>query len=185
MDKLKNKNKSQAGFSLVELLVSVAILVVVSGLVFFNQSGFNNSVLIQNLAYEISLTIRQAQSYGLQSKGVDDDFEKGFGVYFNMEEPDKLILYSDVDDDFVYGSGDLLIDDLKMTNGNLLDKLCIGDLCSGGEETTLDISFLRPNPTAYINEDHDVGEIYIKSSRGEKRKIVVNKIGQISIEVVE
>jgi len=60
------KLKANQGFSLIELMVTIGILVLVSGVVFFNHSQFNNHVIIENLAYEISLTIRQAQSYGLQ-----------------------------------------------------------------------------------------------------------------------
>jgi len=185
--------KSNKGFSLVELLVSVAVLVIVSGLVFFNQSGFNNSVLIENLAYEISLTIRQAQSYGLQSKVFEtgtDIFMIGYGVYFDLSHNNQLILYADGDSNHHYDGGveDKLIDTLKMTNNSTIERLCVGDPCS--DVNKLDIAFIRPNPTAFINyvagiDEIEICEIHIKSVRGEKKKIVVNKIGQISIGEVE
>ena len=180
-----NNNKYLTGFSLIELLVSVAILVIVSGLVFFNQSGFNNNILLQNLAYEISLTIRQAQSYGLLSKETEigGTFEAGYGVYFTTDVSgnNKVILYADnvvIDKKYTVGS-DTVIDTLKMATGNTVTKLCAGDLCT---ITELDISFIRPNPAAYINVDKEIGEIYIRSLRDEEKKIMVNKIGQISIE---
>jgi len=177
--------QTKQGFSLIELLVSVAILVVVSGLVFFNQSGFNNSVLLENLAYEISLTIRQAQSYGLQSKETEigGTFEAGYGVYFTTVAPNNnlIILYADdvnVDKEYTAGS-DTIIDTLKMATGNTVIKLCADSIC---DLTELDVSFIRPNPTAYINEDKNIGEIYIESPREEQRKILINRIGQISID---
>lgn len=193
MDKLNLKNNK--GFSLIELLVSVAILVIVSGLVFFNQSGFNNSVLIENLAYEISLTIRQAQSYGLQSKELatgTGTFMIGYGVYFDMTNNKQLILYADGDSDHHYtvGEHDKIIDTLKMTNNSTIEKLCVGNPCvkiAGGK---LDIAFIRPNPTTFINyaeesDEVEICEIHIKSVRGEQKKIIVNKIGQVSIGEVE
>ncbi len=180
------KLKSNQGFSLVELLVSIAILVIVSGLVFFNQSGFNNNVLLENLTYEVSLTIRQAQSYGLQSKESNSgDFEAGFGVYFDLSSNDNMILYADNNKNYIYNSGsDTIIDTLKMKNSNIIERLCVGSPCV--DTNVLDISFVRPNPTAYINTsiitNEDIAEIYIKSAQLQERRIVVNKIGQISIE---
>jgi len=179
------KLQTDKGFSLIELLVSIAVLVVVSGIVFFNQSGFNNSILIENLAYEISLTIRQAQSYGLQSKetAVGGTFEAGYGVYFTTASPNnnKVILYADdgtVDKRYTAGD-DTLIETLKMATGNTVTRLCTDSSC---EITELDISFIRPNPTAYINGgENNIGEVYITSAKGEVKKIVVNKLGQISI----
>ena len=197
MGKLDLKNNK--GFSLIELLVSVAVLVIVSGLVFFNQSGFNNSILIENLAYEISLTIRQAQSYGLQSKESEKEanvFMIGYGVYFDLSDSSRLILYADGDSsggtDHRYDGGvqDEIIDTLKMTNNSTIEKLCVGNPCVEVTDGKLDIAFVRPNPTAFINytagpDEIEICEIHIKSARDEQKKIVVNKIGQISIEEVE
>lgn len=178
--------KNEGGFSLIELLVSIAILVVVSGLVFFNQSGFNNSVLIENLAYEISLTIRQAQSYGLQSREAGtgtDDFMAGYGVYFSLATPDQIILYADdgIENKVYDASSDTIIDTLKMTNGSQVVKLCTSQNCVTSINT-LDISFIRPNPTAYINTSNSYGEVYIRSLKNEEKKVTINKIGQISID---
>ncbi|MEA2112537.1 MAG: prepilin-type N-terminal cleavage/methylation domain-containing protein [Patescibacteria group bacterium] len=184
MNNLKLKNNR--GFSLIELLVSIAILVIVSGLVFFNQSGFNNNVLLENLTYEISLTIRQAQSYGLQSKESSlGDFEAGFGVFFDMSINDNMILYADNNKNHLYDSGsDTIVDTLKLKNSNIIERLCVGSPCI--DTNILDISFVRPNPTAYINTsvivNRDIAEIYIKSPQLQETRIVVNKIGQISIE---
>ena len=117
---------------MIELLVSVAILVIVSGLVFFNQSGFNNSILVENLAYEISLTIRQAQSYGLQSRELKKGsnlFTIGYGVFFDISpiggDNSKLILYADVNKNHRYDVGgvDEEIDVLKLTNKNIIEKI--------------------------------------------------------------
>jgi len=186
INKLKFK-KNKGGFSLIELLVSIAILVVVSGLVFFNQSGFSNSVLIENLAYEISLTIRQAQSYGLQSKETStvDDFESGYGVYFDLSNPTEIVLYADKNKDHFYDEVfDTIIDELKMTNGSSVVSLSI----DGNPATKMSVSFIRPNPTAYINKNFGLsgskGEIIIESLKGEQKQITINKVGQMSIEPI-
>jgi len=178
--------KDNKGFSLIELLVSIAILVIVSGIVFFNQSGFNNNVLLENLAYEISLTIRQAQSYGLQSRETgtgSDDFTAGYGVYFDLDNPDKLVLYLDENKNHIYDLGETEVDSLKITSGSEITELCVGADCTA---TKLSISFIRPDPTAYISNNNtsleSTGKITLTSRKSEEKVISINRLGQISID---
>ena len=146
-ENLKNKFslKTNQAFSLVELLVTIGILTMVSGVVFLNQSQFNNNVLIENLAYEISLAIRQAQSYGIQVKQTRTGFGEGYGVYFDTDS-DGLIIFTDDDPNFFYDVGsDDIVDVLKMTDGNKVSKLCVD---AYGSVDDVSIVFLRPNPDA-------------------------------------
>lgn len=80
------KSKQNKGFTLIELLVTITIFVILTGVVLFSQTGFNNTILLKNLAYDISLTVRQAQNYGVdvnESKLISNPFAP-FGVYFNL-----------------------------------------------------------------------------------------------------
>src|SRR3989338_7579467 len=64
------------GFTLVELLVTLSLFVVLTTIVLFSQSKFNGSILLTNLAYDVAITVRQAQTYGVNvretSSGVFD-----------------------------------------------------------------------------------------------------------------
>src|SRR3989338_6906440 len=53
------------GFTLVELLVTLSLFVVLTTIVLFSQQKFNGSILLTNLAYDVALTIRQAQTFGV------------------------------------------------------------------------------------------------------------------------
>ena len=59
----------QTGFTIIELVVSIAIFAAMTTLVVAKYSNFNNSVLFTNLAYDIALTLRTAQTYGLSVQG--------------------------------------------------------------------------------------------------------------------
>ncbi|MCK5285763.1 MAG: prepilin-type N-terminal cleavage/methylation domain-containing protein [Candidatus Pacebacteria bacterium] len=186
----KNKIKFQSGFSLIELLVTISILFIVSGFVYFNHAQFNNHVLIENLAYEISLVIRQAQSYGVQVKQAGGSFYNAYGVYFNKDS-DELIVFADMNSNFVYDAGvDSQIDVLRMIDGNHLSNLNVSGT-SG--MNSVNISFLRPNPEAIIKvnaSDFEYGtasgystaEITIKSPKGIEKTVFVNNVGQISVQ---
>ncbi len=84
---------ARAGFTLVELMVVVAIFGVLTTVVLYKNSDFNNSFLLTDVAYDVALTIRQAQVYGLNVKNsgkIDigrglDGFNNGYGVYFERD----------------------------------------------------------------------------------------------------
>ena len=57
------------GFTLIELIVSVAIFVFMTALVVAKYGNFNQSVLMTDLAYDIALTLRTAQTYGVSVQG--------------------------------------------------------------------------------------------------------------------
>jgi prepilin-type N-terminal cleavage/methylation domain-containing protein len=80
-------SKGKRGFTLIELLVTITIFVILTGVVLFSQTSFNNTVLLKNLAYDVALTVRQAQDYGVnvnESQTVLNPFAP-FGVYFNLD----------------------------------------------------------------------------------------------------
>ncbi len=87
MKKFNNlRSKSRKGFTLIELLVTITIFVILTGIVLFSSNGFNNTILLKDLAYDVALTVQQAQSYGVnvnESQTTLNPFAP-FGVYFNL-----------------------------------------------------------------------------------------------------
>lgn len=98
------------GFTMAELMVTVTIMMIMTGVVFFNYGKFNESMLMNQVAYDLSLTIRQAQVYGVAAKeGVGDvqgnninlenigsrNFENSYGVHFEKDK-DHFFLFIDV-----------------------------------------------------------------------------------------
>ena len=59
---------SRAGFTLIEMLVVVAIITVVTAVMFSNQSNFSSSVLLANTTYDVALSARDAETYGLGTR---------------------------------------------------------------------------------------------------------------------
>ena len=91
--KKKLNNQKQKGMTLIELLVALVIFSIITGVVLFNYGDFNASLTMQNLADDIALTVRRAQSYAIGVRGRSGDFNIGYGVYFditqyNSESPD-------------------------------------------------------------------------------------------------
>lgn len=63
--------QSQRGVTLIELIVVIGIFAVVSSVLMFNYSDFNSNISIRNLAQEVALSIRKAQTYATSVQSID------------------------------------------------------------------------------------------------------------------
>ncbi len=165
---------SARGFTLVELLVSVGIFVAMTALFTIRYGTFNQSVLHANLAYDVALTIRTAQTYGLSIKSTGSGggtfnpavFQSTYGVSFSTVAPynSRMILYSSAiskppalsdyqfnhDDQDVPAVGDAIISKFLLKRGAVISRLCVGSGSCDTEVNELSVNFKRPDPSATI-----------------------------------
>jgi len=186
-----SKPKFTTGFTLVELLVTISIFAILTGVVLFNQTKFNSTILLTNLAYDTALTIRQAQTYGINIKEFGSSKFVPYGVHFDITDPvnnKSFILFADTNYDYDTERGDGLyngsngaevpepsrcevdmgcVNRYSIKRGNYIGELCFvnDDGTDDCGVKTLDIVFQRPNPDAHIvidgGTDYD-GKVKIK-----------------------
>ena len=53
------------GFTLIEMMVSVGIFALITTLIMVSGRSFGGSVLLTNLAYDVALSVRRAQTFGI------------------------------------------------------------------------------------------------------------------------
>lgn len=78
--RISQYHAKQGGFTLVELIVSLAIFVIMTALVVAKYGNFNQSVLMTDLAYDVALSLRTAQTYGVSVQGQGTNFNVPYGV---------------------------------------------------------------------------------------------------------
>lgn len=194
--KMGMRERLSPGFTLAELLVSIAIFSAITTLAVLNNNRFNSSVILTNLAYEIALSVRQAQFYGITVKGTSSNpnkFNSGYGVRFDLSSPATYALYEDVSTnplaatpDHIKTVADADLEVFTINKGNKISKICL-DGCPTGGASILDITFVRPNPEAFIRAgnnpavEYGKAEICLVSPDMTKRKIIVERTGQISV----
>ncbi len=181
------------GFSLIELMVAITIFTLITSIVVLNQRNFGGSVLITNLAYDVALTVRQAQVYGIsvrKVRGVADpiaQFDRRYGIHVALNDG-YYILFADADNDLKYdttvnsatgclasppvGHFPECVSLFKIEKGNYIKQFCGDAVCSNSPGTpidTLEILFHRPEPEPTV--------------RGYKGGSYVNTYGSASITV--
>ena len=198
--------------------------VVISG-----QSSFNKTFIVSNTAYDIALTLRDAETYGLSSRVINTTVKNtGYGVHFQIGN--VFTLFTDsypalpssgpvttchtASDSTMpnaqpgncvyeasYGTGQTeRVLDYTIQNGITVNNFCVltsgtcqcaigYSSCTGGL-TSLDVSFSRPNPSAFISANGVYSSAYnfacisITSPQGGTRFVSVESSGEIAANSV-
>ncbi len=194
MNLVQKMKEAIGGFSIVELMVTLGIFILITGITLTKQSDFNSTIRLTNLTYEIALQIRQAQTYGVSVRefGVGSgNFDLGYGVYFDANSPTTFSFFADDDGDREFDVGTEFIDELSILGGNTISRFCVlpqggSELCSNLDEITeLVVVFERPKPEALIETDigssYQRATIYVQEPSGREKSVIVESTGQISV----
>jgi Tfp pilus assembly protein FimT len=187
----KLQRTSQAGFTLTELVVSIAIMIFIMALILVNYAKFDSGIVLTNLAYDVGLSVRKAQTYGIsvqgKNTGVTLNFTYPYGIHFDINSPQSYLIFADMNNNGQYDvAGNEKVEGYMLRSPYRIQKLCTGSCTS--TLTTIDILFQRPNPDAriYANtvQTNEAAEIHLYSAQdtASTRKILVRTTGQISIK---
>lgn len=188
---LRNRLAATAGFTLIELLLVTGIFVLLSTVVLSSNARFGNHIVLQNLAHDIALSVRQAQVYGIAVRGATGGvFDAGYGIYFQLSSPNTYVLFSDSTTKNGSYDGGETVRATTIAPGYRITNLCITPLGSVVEQcgrTRLDIVFNRPEPDALIRSNGLVtlnqrARIQLTSNAGFTADIIVDATGQMYVQ---
>ena len=91
---------------MVELMVSIAIMAIVTSVVIARHSSFNSAILLRNQAYEVALSMREVQLNAVSAVGFNDDFRTVLGVHFSTSADDTYRTFSDADNDHYHDTSE-------------------------------------------------------------------------------
>jgi len=88
----------ERGFTILELLVAIALMVLVMAAVFGNYPEFNRRVALDGIANKVALTIREAQVNSVAGRKfgtAEPGCYPGYGVHFDTGTPTSYTLFAD------------------------------------------------------------------------------------------
>jgi len=155
----KNTIHKRRGFTLIELLISVAIIGILTAMVTVKYKAFDSTTILKGAAYEIALTIREAQIKSMSAVRGTTGFDFPRGVSFvpgnAPTTASKTYNAFQFESATVYPYYDTSEPLAVLLNSFTLDRtMYVSDVCvvvggtetcsSGGTINRLDVSFRRP-----------------------------------------
>ncbi|GMU74461.1 MAG: hypothetical protein AMXMBFR44_6580 [Candidatus Campbellbacteria bacterium] len=185
---MKHRTRTH-GFTIIELIVTVGIFAMISAVLLVRNSKFDDEALLQSAAYEVALSVRQAQNYGINVQGQEGTFDKAYGVYFETASTSYTLFY-DLDENSEFSENEFL-EGYVLGRGYTIERICpfsdLETLCQDRSEDAVSVVFRRPDPEAIMTAQGGVvGDITslgieLASPRGGRRFIIVRQTGQIGV----
>ncbi|HTH93306.1 MAG TPA: prepilin-type N-terminal cleavage/methylation domain-containing protein [Candidatus Paceibacterota bacterium] len=179
MDVIKQKAKER-GFTLIEMLIVVAIFAVVATVLLFHYSDFNTAIAVRDLAQEMGLSVRKAQTYATSVRSIDggggilsdtfpaygvsfstnttaatlyDPTNASFTLFVDASASSNTTTNNEFDNNGTCGSPAINQECIESFGITASDKIKSLVVLKNGVQTnaqTVDVVFHRPNPDAII-----------------------------------
>jgi len=173
----KQNNK---GFTLIEILVVLAIIIIITGIVIFNVGTERQNSALLRSSQKLSLDLRRAQSFALSSKTYKTSgVPCGWGVHFNGLGSTNYIIFADMaaaadcsNRDFIRtGNGSEDFETINFESGININSL---------SNNLSDVVFTPPDPIVNFAPNQTSVSIVLINKNGATRTININKTGFIS-----
>jgi len=196
--------KSGAGFTIVELMVSIFIIIFISGIFLGGYQSSGRKARLKMTAQNLSSDIRKAQGFALGLKEFSDIGKTpsgGWGVY--MSSVDGLNNYYDIYADHGDGAGGIedhiyqeafppfneKFERINLEGGVYIKEIIFYDSVDNPNvHTQAHITFEPPDPLIYFCDemffcdDYVLVDIILSDRSGEEKTVVVNKFGLVDVE---
>lgn len=178
----REKDRLLTGFTLVELIVVMAIIVFITGLTIVNLKPGEGELLLERSIHQVARDSRSVMGITLRAKphscGAVPNFS-GYGIHFTPGDTTYL-LFSDCNGSKKYEPSDDEEEVFKLKEGVRIQDAT--PLQGGG----LHVLFVPPNPDVYINTDPDEPQAQIilelVSDSTRTRTLTITNKGVIDIE---
>lgn len=153
---LPARGAQAGGFTLIELIIVIGIIVALATIVMLNYGGQSDSLRLKLSMQETVNDLRRVQNFSISTKMAGSNVPRGgYGVRFD-KTANSYVIFSDNDDpnpDRALSAGE------QVETKALYSRLEISDInvSGSGSVNVLDIVFVPPEPETYINGTNNAG----------------------------
>lgn len=181
----KRSGKLLTGFTLVELLVVITIIIFLSAIILINYGGSQSQLNLQRSAHKLAQDIRRAQEMAMSAKECSVctpiQVPRRYGLEFE-EGRDYYILFADGNDN---GRYEPAVEDKEVERIYFEKGISIQKLFTPDSKTRVWVAFKPPDPLTTIRdagEDSSILEIQLINVNNQTKIVGVNKAGLIEVE---
>lgn len=169
--------RNVVGFTIIELMVSISIIALLSGVfaVNYHQTNIDNELKLA--ANKMASDIRLMQNKILGS-------ESSWGINLSTSDNTNYRLFTDIYENKIYeSSNDFLYKKIGLPNGIIINSLTV----NGSSVASLNIVFFPPNFQTWVQGNEGVSDAYsfaqitLKNKNNISYKINVNFVGLVDV----
>ncbi len=156
------------GFTLIELIVSVAVIIIISAIALANYHFGGDIDNLNSSVQELVTNIRKVQHLALSAAEFEGDVPKGgYGLYFDINNTSSYILFADCDRDKEYDESGSAANcasavpwdpypekieegEIKLRKGIKIKEVKL----EGNPVLTASLVFTPPDPEIYVDGDN-------------------------------
>jgi len=177
--------QKQKGFTLIEVIVVIAVIGLIVTLVFANYRSGTRSSNLQAAAQGLVTDIRTAQNMAMSSSKYEDEVPCGYGIHFMSNN--SYFLFRDIDGDRQCSTNNKRYNpELGEEIGRVINLPADIDLKTESAFLRNDIFFMPPDPVVFFDGQQIIGttEVIVHEHGNiENQKVIkVNNFGLVEID---
>lgn len=177
---------SNRGLTLIELLTVLAVMAILSAIVFGNYRSGNDALSLDRASQKLAQDFRRINEMSIS--GVGGGTYVSYGIYFDTSANTQYKIYGNVSagSSNAYEAGtDVITETVTIETGL---KIC--SITNGSAVSTISVSFVPPMPVVYMDDSGSGNDISIVlatenetncSAPAKSKTVKINNVGRIDI----
>ncbi|MBT4722758.1 prepilin-type N-terminal cleavage/methylation domain-containing protein [Candidatus Falkowbacteria bacterium] len=169
----------KSGFTLVEAIVSIAIIAIMATIVYFGINGFGDKKKFELDVNSFAANLQMLRTSALASAEIDSVIPTGYCFYIENQDATEYITYADLNGNYQYDANDEIIEtvslafqtqiqpdpidnnDFCFAVGQSIDVICDETGCGQGDTILLRLIFKETNEQKSAIISKTIGKIQI------------------------